>query len=211
MPSSAGEADTEPPWGVSGQDPIDFEGDEYAMSIVKKGMRGAPVKRLQEKLGIEADGIFGPGTERAVREFQSSAGLSADGIAGPDTFTALGLDELVLLRVGTRGETVRKLQEALGIDADGKFGPATEKAVKAFQTANGLDADGLAGPETLAKMEAFGAITEETVAKAAVQPDEEDFESEPMPELDGTKVVAGSAIPVPEKKSVWGRVKGWFS
>lgn len=181
------------------------------MSIVKKGMRGAPVKRLQEKLGIEADGIFGPGTEKAVRDFQSSAGLSVDGIAGPDTFTALGLDELVLLRVGTQGDTVKKLQEALGIDADGKFGPATEKAVKDFQTANGLDADGLAGPETLAKMDAFTAITEETVAKAEVQPDEESFDGEPMPELEGTKVVAGSAIPVPEKKSVWGRVKGWFS
>ena len=39
------------------------------MSILKKGMRGAPVKRLQEKLGIGADGIYGPGTEMAVRDF----------------------------------------------------------------------------------------------------------------------------------------------
>ena len=65
--------------------------------------------------------------------------------------------------------------------------------------------------ETLAKIDAFADITEETVAKAAVQPDEEQFESEPMPELEGTKVVAGSVIPVPGKKSVWSRVKGWFS
>jgi len=181
------------------------------MSIVKKGMTGAPVKRLQEKLGIDADGIFGPGTEKAVREFQQSAGVSVDGIAGPDTFSALGLDELVLLRVGTRGETVKKLQAALGIEADGKFGPATEKAVKAFQSENGLAPDGLVGPETLAKIDAFSEITAETVAKAAVQPDEEVFESEPMPELDGTRIVKGSVIPVPEKKPVWGRVKGWFS
>ncbi len=181
------------------------------MSIVKKGMRGAPVKRLQEKLVIASDGIFGAGTEKAVREFQQSAGLSVDGIAGPDTFMALGLDELVLLRVGTRGETVRKLQTALGIAADGKFGPATEKAVRDLQAANGLDVDGMAGPETLARLDEFSEITAETVAKAAVQPDEEAFEGEPMPEIDGTKVVAGSTIGLPETTSVWGRIKGWFS
>jgi peptidoglycan hydrolase-like protein with peptidoglycan-binding domain len=181
------------------------------MSILKKGMRGAPVKRLQEKLGIGADGIFGPGTEKAVREFQTSAGLAADGIAGPDTFTAIGLPELVLLRVGTRGETVKKLQAALGVAADGRFGPATEKAVREFQAANGLHVDGLAGPETLAKLDAFPEVTEETVEKAVVQPDEEAFESEPMPEIKGVEVVTGSVVPLPEKGSVWSRVKGWFS
>ena len=181
------------------------------MSIIKKGMQGAPVKRLQEKLGVSADGIFGSGTEKALKDYQKSAGLTADGIAGPDTFSAIGLEELVLLRVGTRGETVKKLQSALGIAADGKFGPDTEKAVRAFQEANGLAADGLAGPETLAKLDAFPEITDKTVAKAVVKPDEEEFESEAMPELYGSVVVAGSAIEVPRKKSVWGKVKGWFS
>ena len=70
------------------------------MSILKRGLKGAPVKRLQEKLGISADGDFGPGTEKAVKAYQQSNGLSVDGIAGPDTFAAMGLHELVLLRVG---------------------------------------------------------------------------------------------------------------
>ena len=35
------------------------------------------------------DNIFGPYTERAVREFQSNSGLHADGIAGDDTFAAV--------------------------------------------------------------------------------------------------------------------------
>jgi len=35
------------------------------------------------------DGIFGPITENAVREFQRSRNLSVDGIAGPLTFTSL--------------------------------------------------------------------------------------------------------------------------
>jgi peptidoglycan hydrolase-like protein with peptidoglycan-binding domain len=181
------------------------------MSILKKGMRGAPVKRLQTKLGVEADGVFGPATERSLRDFQKSAGLAVDGIAGPDTFSAIGLPELVLLRRGTRGEMVKRLQAALGVDADGRFGPATEEVVKAFQAEHGLDVDGLAGPETLAKLDAFAEITAETVAKASVRPDEETFESEPMPELDGANAVAGSTVEAPEKESVWGRVKGWFS
>jgi len=180
------------------------------MSILKNGLKGAPVKRLQEKLGVTADGDFGPGTERALREYQQSAGLAVDGIAGPDTFTALGLHELVLLRRGSRGEAVKKLQASLGIGADGIFGSGTEAAVKDYQAANGLDADGLAGPETLAMMTSFSEFTRETVELAAVQPDEEHFDSEPLPEIKGAEIIAGSAVPVPEKKSVWGKVKGWF-
>ena len=181
------------------------------MSILKRGLKGAPVKRLQEKLGITADGDFGPGTERAVKEFQAANGLAVDGIAGPDTFSAMGLHELVLLRKGSRGAAVKRLQEGLGIGADGIFGSGTEAAVKEFQTANGLDADGLAGPETLAKLDSFEEMTPEVAEAAAVQPDEEQFEGEPLPELKGSDVVAGSVIEVPEKKSVWGKVKGWFS
>lgn len=60
-----------------------FMGD-LTMSILKKGMQGAPVKRLQAKLGVEADGLFGPATERSLRDFQKSAGRAVDGIAGPD-------------------------------------------------------------------------------------------------------------------------------
>lgn len=181
------------------------------MSILKKGMSGVPVKRVQERLKINTDGIYGAVTEKALREFQQSHGLTADGIAGPDTFTAMGLNELVLLRKGIRGDTVRKLQSALGIDADGKFGPGTEKAVREFQKTHGLKVDGMAGPETLANLDGFSDFTEDTVKEALVRADEEKFEIEPIPEVDGTKVVAGSAAGDIEEKSIWGRVKGWFS
>jgi peptidoglycan hydrolase-like protein with peptidoglycan-binding domain len=180
------------------------------MSILKRGLKGAPVKRLQERLGITADGDFGPGTEKAVRSFQEANGLAVDGIAGPDTFTAMGLHELVLLRKGSRGSAVKRLQEGLGIGADGIFGAGTEAAVMAFQKSKSLDADGLAGPETLAMLDAFEEMTPEVAEAAIVQPDEEHFESEPLPELKGTEVITGATIPLPEKKSVWGKVKGWF-
>ena len=38
--------------------------------ILKKGSKGNEVKLIQEFLGIENDGIFGPGTERAVKNWQ---------------------------------------------------------------------------------------------------------------------------------------------
>ena len=184
------------------------------MSILRRGMKGAPVKRMQEKLGISADGDFGPGTQAAVKEFQKANGLAVDGIAGPDTFSAMGLHELVLLRRGSRGAAVKKLQEGLGIGADGIFGGGTEKAVKDFQKKSGLAVDGIAGPKTLAKLDSFEEITEETVAKAAIQPDEEHFESEPLPEISGSDVVEGSAgedtVEEPVKETVWGKVAGWF-
>lgn len=183
------------------------------MSILKRGLKGVPVKRLQERLGISADGDFGPGTERAVKDFQKDNGLVVDGIAGPDTFTAMGLHELVLLRVGSRGEAVRKMQRDLGIDADGRFGPGTKKAVMEFQSEHGLVADGMAGPNTLAKMNSFAdVVNDDVIMKAEVREDEAaDWEVGPLPEIQGTEAVKSDAGEAAPSKSLWGRVKGWFS
>jgi Transglycosylase-like domain/Putative peptidoglycan binding domain len=60
--------------------------------VVKRGDRGSAVRQIQSKLGIPADGVFGPQTERAVRRFQRSKGLLVDGIVGPQTRSALGLE-----------------------------------------------------------------------------------------------------------------------
>ena len=49
------------------------------------------VVALQSKLGVSADGIYGPQTRAAVRRFQARNGLTVDGIAGPQTLNALGL------------------------------------------------------------------------------------------------------------------------
>jgi len=59
--------------------------------ILKKGTRGKEVKQLQEYLEIGADGVFGPGTEAAVKKWQKENNLVVDGIVGPKTWEAMGL------------------------------------------------------------------------------------------------------------------------
>ncbi len=175
------------------------------MAILKKGMVGEPVKRMQAKLGVTADGDFGPGTEKALRDYQAANGLAVDGVAGPDTFMHMKLYELVLLMNGSRGETVKKVQAELGVTADGIYGPATAKVVQAFQAKHGLVADGLVGPDTLEKMTAFAEFTPDVVARS-VAADDGGGEAPKAAESEGP-----GAAPAPERRSLWARVKGLFS
>ncbi|MFG1345889.1 peptidoglycan-binding domain-containing protein [Xanthobacter autotrophicus DSM 431] len=172
------------------------------MSILKRGLAGEPVKILQAKLGVSADGQFGPATEEALKAYQKQHALSVDGIAGPDTFAALGLPELILLTEGSKGESVKKLQAALGLAADGAFGPATAKAVKEFQEKNGLEADGMAGPVTLSKIQAFaGVFSADAVAKSQAAPGTVAADAKP------TEAGAAAA----PKKSIWQTITSFFS
>jgi len=57
--------------------------------LLKVGSKGNEVKQLQEKLGLTADGSFGPGTEKAVKEWQSVNGLTADGLVGDGTWSKM--------------------------------------------------------------------------------------------------------------------------
>ena len=57
--------------------------------VLQTGRFGRYVYNLQIGLGIGADGIFGSGTDSAVRTFQSNNGLTVDGYAGDATKTKL--------------------------------------------------------------------------------------------------------------------------
>lgn len=68
--------------------------------IVKLGSRGDLVRKVQQKLKtayslyagkLAVDGIAGPATVAAIREFQRRARLKVDGIAGPATLAKLGI------------------------------------------------------------------------------------------------------------------------
>lgn len=69
--------------------------DESAPTrTLRRGDRGDEVRELQEGLNrqgaqLEVDGVFGPRTQRAVRELQERSGLNEDGIVGAQTRGAL--------------------------------------------------------------------------------------------------------------------------
>jgi uncharacterized protein YkwD len=63
----------------------------------QQGATGPEVQQIQERLQahgatVSADGVFGPGTDRALRTFQDANGLEPDGVAGPATRSALLAD-----------------------------------------------------------------------------------------------------------------------
>jgi hypothetical protein len=55
----------------------------------KLGAKGDSVKKVQELLGIKADGDFGAGTEKAVKSFQKKVGIPVTGIVDAATLKAL--------------------------------------------------------------------------------------------------------------------------
>ncbi len=71
--------------------------EEASRTILKRGMKGEDVSRLQRRLmelGYElprygADGEYGGETAAAVRAFQADRKLAADGVAGETTLAAL--------------------------------------------------------------------------------------------------------------------------
>jgi Putative peptidoglycan binding domain len=133
--------------------------------LTRQGDQDHPVRTLQQLLrarghSVTVDGIFGPRTDAAVRDFQRQQGLAVDGIVGPDTWSAL----IVTVRQGSQGDAVRGVQEefqfrnlsgdpARGLQVDGIFGPKTDAAVRGFQQALHQDipsvtVDGIVGPVT---------------------------------------------------------------
>ena len=63
--------------------------ENLKVMILKNGSKGDDVKKLQEKLGVEAIGTFGPKTEAAVKAWQKANGLKDDGIVGDATWSKL--------------------------------------------------------------------------------------------------------------------------
>jgi len=57
--------------------------------ILKIGSKGEDVKKIQSKLGLNADGVFGPGTEKAIKKWQTDNHLDADGIVGEGTWSKM--------------------------------------------------------------------------------------------------------------------------
>jgi peptidoglycan hydrolase-like protein with peptidoglycan-binding domain len=135
---------------------------------ITSGATGEAVRRLQRALrrtpniGLVADGVFGPTTAAAVRDFQQGARLVVDGVVGPLTWAALPDGApMPTLQEGSVGAVVRSVQQLLLNGAsgqwstapgaiDGEFGPYTKVSVQAFQIWGGVIADGIVGDQTWA-------------------------------------------------------------
>jgi N-acetylmuramoyl-L-alanine amidase len=70
---------------AAGSSPSTQPAGPRLLKLTSPMMRGEDVKEVQQRLGIKADGIFGPNTRDAVIAFQKSNSLTPDGIVGPQT------------------------------------------------------------------------------------------------------------------------------
>lgn len=142
---------------------------------LKNGHHGKPVKQLQNKISVKADGYFGKDTESAVRSAQKKAGISVDGMAGKDTYKALigsksskGKSSNMTIDGKWGTDLTKGLQRVFGTPVDGKlsgqsrnavtnslysntanYGSGGSVVIKALQKKIGVTADGLLGPATI--------------------------------------------------------------
>lgn len=69
---------------------VTTEEREFPGTLIKRGSRGPDVRWVQQHIGVKLiDGVFGRGTERAVKNFQRRHRLKADGIIGRKTWAAI--------------------------------------------------------------------------------------------------------------------------
>ncbi len=129
-------------------------------TTIKLGDTGDDVKRLQRVFARmkvlapdDLDGIFGPRTEDAVKDFQESNGLVVDGVVGPITWSHVHpyREASPTLQAGSLGPVVAMLQAVLKTGfgytgaIDGIFGPATEAVLRQYQTDSALPVTEVSG------------------------------------------------------------------
>ena len=99
--------------------------------LLKNGSRGDDVKKLQQSLidaGYDvgktgADGIYGPNTIAAVKQYQQRNGLAVDGIAGPKTMSSLNSNG----SVQPTAVSNKPVYTAAPVDGDAATTPKEEK------------------------------------------------------------------------------------
>jgi peptidoglycan hydrolase-like protein with peptidoglycan-binding domain len=139
----------------------------------------------QRGANITADGVFGSGTDTAVRSFQSANGLTADGYVGPLTWSKL----VMTVAQGASGDHVRAIQGQLnrhgyGVTVDGIFGPGTASAVTSFKTARGAGTDSTVDATTWQWLIAYGGQFTLPLAKSALPRSEYDDPHHDYPAVD---------------------------
>ena len=152
--------------------------------VLQSGNIGIGVNKMQAYLNMMQergfittrnlqDGVYGPRTEQAVREWQTYMKLPVDGKIGSATWDSI-VNKLRDLKIvtnipvasptfvlssGAQGISVFKMQEYINeiaaknpclrpIPVDGMYGPRTTTAVQQFQYLYDLNIDGVIGKAT---------------------------------------------------------------
>jgi putative chitinase len=105
--------------------------------LLKIGSKGEDVKKLQSKLGLSPDGVFGSGTEAKVKEWQKTNGLGVDGIVGPGTWNKMFVtsdpvseSSKVQATTGSQSSSTFKLEKLKGHIPDSVIAQIPDTAAK---------------------------------------------------------------------------------
>lgn len=119
------------------KDAVETSSAKTAVSLLKEGMEGVEVKKMQSELrkrgflGASATGYFGDQTKQAVVDFQRKAKIAADGIAGSGTLELLYGDNDIRTTAAERAGITGKVQLSnwdtiKNVFAKGKYATVTD-------------------------------------------------------------------------------------
>jgi cell wall-associated NlpC family hydrolase len=78
-------------------------------------LSSATIRAIQAKVGVAADGEWGPQTRKAVRDYQRRNGLEVDGVPGPATLASMGITATA--GAGAKGSSSASASTGSGMSA----------------------------------------------------------------------------------------------
>lgn len=138
----------------------------------KDQVRALQVLLYRQKHGLLIDGVFGSGTQAAVKAYQTLRNLTSDGIVGANTWASLCLatppagntlyfgtggsssGSGTIYRQGDTGAAIHQIKRRMAVESmftgtvNAVFDAELTYAVKVFQASEDIRVDGLVGPVT---------------------------------------------------------------
>lgn len=138
----------------------------------KDQVRALQMLLYRQKHGLLIDGVFGSGTQAAVKAYQTLRNLTSDGIVGANTWASLCLatppegntlyfgtggsssSSSTIYRQGDTGTAIHQIKRRMAVEnmfagtVDATFDAELTYAVKVFQASEDIRVDGLVGPAT---------------------------------------------------------------
>jgi len=139
------------------------KGDRGDALPLRRGSTGRNVIHVQRALGIPVDGLFGPGVDKAVREYQAARNLTPDGIVGPITFATLSTPAPTPEALMALADTLTIYRVPQPVDGRAEYtlvGPNGSVPI-------GETGEGIGGQELLSTLQRRGVKVEDLPAGAA--------------------------------------------